>query len=31
MRGLALGFTNPMRTGGVLGLCLCWVAVVWVV
>ena len=23
MRGLGLGFTNPVRTGGVLGVCLC--------
>ena len=31
MRGLGLGFTNPVGTGGVLGVCLCLVAVVWVV
>ena len=23
MRGLGLGFTNPVRTGGVLDVCLC--------
>ena len=23
MRGLGLGFTNPVRTGGVLDICLC--------
>ena len=23
MRGLALGFTNPVGTGGVLDVCLC--------
>ena len=23
MRGLGLGFTNPLRTGGVLDVCLC--------
>ena len=27
---IGLGFTNSVRTGGVLGVCL-WVAVVWVV
>ena len=26
MRGLCLGFTNPVGTGGVLGVCLCFVA-----
>ena len=38
MRGLGLGFTNPVRTGGVLDVCLClgcggvggeWVGVAW--
>ena len=29
MRGLGLGFTNPVVTGGVLVVC--WVPVVWVV
>ena len=24
IRGLDLGFTNPMGTGGVLGVCLCF-------
>ena len=24
MRELCLGFTNPVRTGGVLDMCLCW-------
>ena len=24
MRGLGLGFTNPVRTGGVLDVCLCF-------
>ena len=24
MRGLGLDFTNPVRTGGVLGVCLCF-------
>ena len=28
MRELGLGFTNPVRTGGVLDMCLCLVAVV---
>ena len=23
LRGLGLSFTNPVRTGGVLGVCLC--------
>ena len=23
MRGLGLGFTNPVRTGGLLDVCLC--------
>ena len=23
MRGLGLGFTNPVRTGGMLDVCLC--------
>ena len=31
MRELGLGFTNPVGTGGVLDICLCLVAVVWVV
>ena len=30
MRELGLGFTNPVGTGGVLDMCLCF-AVVWVV
>ena len=25
MRGLGLDFTNPLRTGGVLDVCLCFV------
>ena len=24
MRGLGLGFTNPVRSGGLLDVCLCW-------
>ena len=31
MRGLGLGFINPVGTGGVMYVCMCWVAVVWVV
>ena len=31
MRGLDLGFTNPVITGGVLDVVCVWVAVVWVV
>ena len=31
IRGLGLGFTNLVGTGGVLDVCLCLVAVVWVV
>ena len=30
IRGLGLSFTNPVGTGGVLGVCLCLVTVVWV-
>ena len=25
LRGFGLGFTNPVGTGGVLGMCLCFV------
>ena len=31
MIGLGLGFTNPVGTGGVWDVCLCWAAVMWVV
>ena len=31
MRALGLGFINPVGSGEVLGVCLVWVAVVWVV
>ena len=31
MRGLGLGFTNHVGTGGVLDVCLCFSCVVWVV
>ena len=31
MREMGLGFNNPVGTGGVLDMCLCLVAVVWVV
>ena len=30
MRGLVLGFTNPVETGGVLDVCLSCGGVVWV-
>ena len=28
IRGLGLGFTNHVETGGVLDVCLCWVVMV---
>ena len=31
VRGLGLGFSNPGGTGGKWGMCVCLVAVVWVV